>query len=43
MAANGILQPGIEAPDFTLESKPGEKLRLRDLQGKPVVLVFLSV
>jgi peroxiredoxin len=40
MPANGILQPGTEAPDFTLDSKPGEKLRLRDLRGKPVVLVF---
>ena len=40
MPTNGILQPGIEAPDFTLDSKPGEKFHLRDLRGKPVVLAF---
>jgi peroxiredoxin len=35
-----ILQPGTPAPDFALPSKPGESIKLSDLRGKPVVLVF---
>jgi peroxiredoxin len=34
------LPPGTAAPDFSLESGPGETVRLRDLRGKPVVLFF---
>jgi peroxiredoxin len=35
-----ILQPGTPAPDFSLPVKPGESLKLSDLRGKPVVLIF---
>lgn len=34
------LPAGTEAPDFTLESAPGQKLSLRDFRGRPVVLAF---
>jgi hypothetical protein len=34
--------PGEEAPDFELESTEGEKARLGDLRGCPVVLRFGS-
>ncbi len=33
--------PGKEAPDFTLPDENGDKVRLFDQRGKPVVLVFL--
>jgi peroxiredoxin len=36
----GILAPGTAAPDFTLPATPDQKLSLRDLRGKPVVLAF---
>ena len=35
-----ILQPGLPAPDFALQTCPGETVRLRDFRGFPVVLVF---
>ena len=35
-----ILQPGTKAPDFQLPSGPDSKLSLKDLRGKPAVLVF---
>lgn len=31
---------GVEAPDFTLPDASGTPVRLRDLRGRPVVLVF---
>lgn len=34
------IEPGQEAPDFTLLSDNGELFRLRDLRGRPVVLYF---
>jgi peroxiredoxin len=39
-AASTILSPGTRAPDFVLNAKPDETLRLSSLRGKPVVLVF---
>jgi len=35
-----VLQPGIAAPDFTLESSPTDKVTLSQYRGRPVVLVF---
>src|SRR6201996_9458551 len=35
-----ILSPGTVAPDFELPVTPDQKLKLSDLRGKPVVLVF---
>jgi peroxiredoxin len=35
-----ILAAGVEAPDFTLHVTPDQKLTLRDLAGKPIILVF---
>ena len=40
-AEHGI-QPGAEAPDFTLLRAGGGQLRLHDLRGKPVLLHFGS-
>ena len=34
------LGPGAVAPDFTLINQAGERISLRDLRGKPAVLVF---
>jgi peroxiredoxin len=36
----GPLQPGTPAPDFTLARAPDAKLRLSELRGHPVILVF---
>lgn len=35
-----ILQPGTEAPDFTLNVTPDQKISLKELRGKPVILAF---
>lgn len=34
------IEPGKRAPDFTLTADDGQKVRLADLKGKPVVLYF---
>jgi peroxiredoxin len=34
------LAPGTAAPDFELRSTPNQTLRLSDLRGQPVILVF---
>jgi peroxiredoxin Q/BCP len=34
------LEPGTKAPAFTLTSDSGDKVKLSDFQGKPVVLYF---
>lgn len=40
MSETQILAPGTAAPDFSLNSAPDKTVRLSDLRGKPVVLVF---
>src|SRR6202158_2810586 len=35
-----ILPAGTPAPDFALNSAPDKKLRLSELRGRPVILVF---
>ena len=35
-----VLQRGTVAPDFTLDVTPNQKLSLRELRGKPVILAF---
>jgi peroxiredoxin len=35
-----IMAPGTTAPDFTLSVTPDQKLSLRDLRGRPVILAF---
>ncbi len=35
-----ILQKGVVAPDFELNATPDQKLRLSELRGKRVILVF---
>ncbi|MCH7906326.1 MAG: redoxin domain-containing protein [Chloroflexi bacterium] len=34
------IESGIEAPDFTLASHGNEPVKLSELRGNPVVLVF---
>ena len=36
------LQPGAEAPDFEMETTQGDRVRLSELRGRPVVLRFGS-
>jgi peroxiredoxin len=38
--SSGPLPAGTPAPDFTLPSGPDTDLRLADLRGRPVILVF---
>ncbi len=35
-----VLAPGARAPEFALPAGPDQTMRLSDLRGKPVVLVF---
>jgi peroxiredoxin len=35
------LKPGDRAPDFTLVDTAGESVKLSELRGRPVVLIFL--
>lgn len=39
-APRSILKPGRQAPDFTLNSTPDQKVSLHDFRGQPVILVF---
>lgn len=41
MRGEGV-QPGQEAPDFALQSTEGERVRLSELRGRPVVAHFGS-
>ena len=38
--SQALIAPGTPAPDFELRAAPDRSLRLRDLRGRPVVLVF---
>jgi peroxiredoxin len=38
--APALLSAGVAAPDFALNSAPNQTLRLSDLRGRPVILVF---
>jgi peroxiredoxin Q/BCP len=35
-----MVEEGSEAPDFELASDSGERIRLSDLRGRPVVVYF---
>jgi peroxiredoxin len=35
-----VIQPGVQAPDFTLPDQDGRKVSLSDLRGQTVVLAF---
>jgi peroxiredoxin len=35
-----ILRAGVMAPDFTLQVTPDQKLSLKELRGRPVILAF---
>jgi peroxiredoxin len=35
-----LLQPGAEAPDFTLKSTPDQTVSLHEFRGQPVILAF---
>jgi peroxiredoxin Q/BCP len=37
---SGMLKPGDPAPDFDLSDHEGNRVRLRDLKGKKIVLWF---
>ena len=39
-AASALLPAGTPAPDFTLPRSPDARLRLADLRGRPVILLF---
>jgi protein SCO1 len=36
-----IMPKGVRAPDFTLENQEGERVSMRALRGKPVIVTFL--
>src|SRR5436309_1307111 len=40
MRESSLLQPGADAPDFTLRATPDQTLSLSDFRGQPVVLAF---
>lgn len=35
-----LLEPGVRAPEFTLQATPDQSLSLADFRGQPVVLAF---
>lgn len=39
--AGATLPAGVRAPDFELRDQDGERVSMRDLRGKPVVVTFL--
>lgn len=40
MVAKALLQPGAEAPDFSLHTTPDQSVSLREMLGGPLVLAF---
>jgi protein SCO1 len=36
-----VLPAGVRAPDFTLSNQDGERVSMRDLRGRPVIVTFL--
>jgi peroxiredoxin len=38
--ARSPLQPGTQAPDFTLPATPDQQVSLRDFRGQPVIIFF---
>jgi peroxiredoxin len=39
-SSSGIVQEGTPAPDFELYTTPDQRISLRDLRGRPVILAF---
>lgn len=39
--AGARMPQGVRAPDFTLENQDGERIRMRDLRGRTVIVTFL--
>ena len=39
-APSSALQPGTEAPDFTLHTTPDQSVALNEFRGRPVILTF---
>ena len=37
---SNILNPGVAAPDFTLNVTPDQKISLSDFHGKPLIIIF---
>ncbi len=37
---SNVLAPGTRAPDFTLPVTPDQKLSLKELRGRPIILAF---
>jgi protein SCO1 len=35
------MPPGVRAPDFTLRNQDGERVSMRELRGRPVIVTFL--
>jgi protein SCO1 len=36
-----VMPEGLKAPDFTLRDQDGERVSMRDLRGRPVIVTFL--
>jgi protein SCO1/2 len=39
--AGARIPPGVRAPDFELEDQDGERISMRSLRGRPVIVTFL--
>jgi protein SCO1 len=39
--AGALMPKGVRAPDFTLRDQDGERISMRELRGKPVIVTFL--